>query len=65
MSQIPVQKTVFSKEAYTKVINTNFTHSETKATSTPTLNSARKRTSLLSSEYHNTHSHQLHSQTSH
>jgi hypothetical protein len=25
MSQIPVQKTVFSKEAYTKVINTNFT----------------------------------------
>ena len=25
MSQIPIQKTVFNKEAYTKVINTNFT----------------------------------------
>ena len=25
MSQIPIQKTVFNKEEYTKVINTNFT----------------------------------------
>ena len=25
MSQIPIQKTVFNKEAYTKVIDTNFT----------------------------------------